>query len=65
MALLAEVGFWTALAMLVYAYAGFPLVVAAAGVLQRRTVRKAPATPSVSFIVVAYNEAAGLPGRPA
>jgi cellulose synthase/poly-beta-1,6-N-acetylglucosamine synthase-like glycosyltransferase len=63
MALLAEVGFWTALAMLVYAYAGFPLVVAAAGVLQRRTVRKAPATPSVSFIVVAYNEAAVIDAR--
>jgi cellulose synthase/poly-beta-1,6-N-acetylglucosamine synthase-like glycosyltransferase len=47
---------WLAIAFLVYAYGGFALVVAAAGLWLRRRVRKLPITPSVTVIIAAYNE---------
>lgn len=59
----AAAAFWTAVGMLGYAYAGFILLVALVGLLRRRAVRKAPLTPTVSFIVVAYNEARAIAAR--
>jgi cellulose synthase/poly-beta-1,6-N-acetylglucosamine synthase-like glycosyltransferase len=53
---LAWVGFWVAAGSLVYAYAGFPALVAVVGWLRRREVNKKPITPSVSLIIAAYNE---------
>ena len=50
--------FWSALAALIYTYAGFPLLVGLWGSLRRRHVRQADVTPSVSLIVAAYNEEA-------
>jgi cellulose synthase/poly-beta-1,6-N-acetylglucosamine synthase-like glycosyltransferase len=47
---------WLAIAFLVYAYGGFALVVAAAGLWLRRRVRKLPITPSVTVVIAAYNE---------
>lgn len=51
--------FWTAAAIVVYVYAGYPLllaVVAACG--GRRPVHAEPAEPPVTLVVSAYNEAA-------
>src|SRR3990172_5999871 len=53
---LAWAGFWLAAGLLVYVYAGFPVLVGAAGWLRRREVNKKPITPSVSLIIAAYNE---------
>lgn len=54
--LFAVAAFWLSVAFLLYAYAGFPLLVAAAGRLRPRGVRTAPITPPVSLVIAAYNE---------
>lgn len=59
----AEILFWTAIALVVYAHAGFPALVVAAGSIMRRGVRKAPITPSVTLIVAAYNEEDDIAAR--
>ncbi len=51
-----ELVFWLSLAALLYAYAGFPLLVAAVGALRGREVRKGSATPRMTMIIAAYNE---------
>jgi cellulose synthase/poly-beta-1,6-N-acetylglucosamine synthase-like glycosyltransferase len=51
-----EFAFWLSLAALLYAYAGFPLLVAAVGALRGREVRKGTATPRMTMIIAAYNE---------
>lgn len=48
--------FWSTLGLIAYAYAGFPLALALAARWRRRPVRKAPCEPTVSLVVVAYNE---------
>jgi cellulose synthase/poly-beta-1,6-N-acetylglucosamine synthase-like glycosyltransferase len=49
--------FWGALAIVVYVYAGFPLLVWLVSRLHPRPVRKRPVPPpTVSFIIAAYNE---------
>jgi len=53
---LATWGFWLSMAVLVYAYAGFPLLVALVGRWRRREVRSAPVTPAVTLVIAAYNE---------
>ncbi|HJQ82926.1 MAG TPA: glycosyltransferase family 2 protein [Candidatus Binatia bacterium] len=58
---MAEVVFWGALAVVVYVYAGYPLLIFALAHLRPRPVRKGPAAatadvPTVSFIIAAYNE---------
>ena len=56
-------GFWLALAALIYVYAGFPLLVVAVGWLRRQTVSKKPITPTMSLIVAAYNEEKNIEQR--
>ncbi len=51
-----EFAFWLSLVALLYAYAGFPLLVAAVGALRGREVRKGAATPRMTMIIAAYNE---------
>lgn len=52
-----ECAFWLAAAVLVYAYAGFPALVAAVGLLRRDgAVDKRPVTPKLTLIIAAYNE---------
>lgn len=63
MTALAEAAFWLSVGSLVYAYAGFPLLVAAVGWWRRRDVRKAPVTPTISLIIAAYNEEAAIADR--
>jgi biofilm PGA synthesis N-glycosyltransferase PgaC len=52
--------FWTALAVLIYTYAGYPLLLAAWARVRPMAVQRAPYTPSVAIVVVAYNEAAQI-----
>ena len=51
-----EIVFWLAVALIVYAYAGYPLALCALAVLRARPVAKADVTPHVTFIITAYNE---------
>jgi cellulose synthase/poly-beta-1,6-N-acetylglucosamine synthase-like glycosyltransferase len=53
----AEVVFWIAAGVVLYAYIGYPMLVWILGSLFRRPVRKGPIEPSVSLLVAAYNEA--------
>ncbi|MEQ1758997.1 MAG: glycosyltransferase [Vicinamibacterales bacterium] len=63
MSLLAVWAFWLAVALLVYAYGGFAIVIAAVGALWRRPVQTAPITPKVSLLIAAYNEEAVIAER--
>ena len=51
-----EIVFWLAVALIAYAYAGYPLALRALAVLRARPVAKADVTPHVTFIITAYNE---------
>jgi poly-beta-1,6-N-acetyl-D-glucosamine synthase len=60
--------FWTSLALIVYAYAGYPCILAFVARLRPRAVRKRPVTdqataPGISIILAARNEARRLPDR--
>lgn len=48
--------FWACLAIVAFAYFGFPCLVIAAGALFPKRVTRLPITPSISLIVAAYNE---------
>jgi len=54
--LVLEIVFWLAVALIVYAYAGYPLALGAVALVHTRPVAKADVTPQVTFIVTAYNE---------
>lgn len=60
---LAQAVLWLSAALLAYAYGGFAVVIAAAGWLRRRHVRREPITPSVSLVIAAYNEEACIADR--
>jgi cellulose synthase/poly-beta-1,6-N-acetylglucosamine synthase-like glycosyltransferase len=49
--------FWGSLGLIIYNYLGFPLLMAARGMLRRRPVRKADITPRVSLVISVYNGA--------
>ena len=55
-----EIVFWGALGLIAYTYVGFPLLLFLRGLIWRRPVKKAPITPSVSLVIVAYNEEASI-----
>lgn len=54
--LLAEILLWASIAVIAYAYAGYPLVLGAVALLRTRRVARAEVTPRVTFIITAYNE---------
>ena len=56
MTVVPEVLFWLAVAVVAYAYVGYPSALWALSFVRRRPVRKAPITPDVTFIITAYNE---------
>ncbi|PYO58239.1 MAG: hypothetical protein DMD83_05065 [Candidatus Rokuibacteriota bacterium] len=58
-----HVVFWAFVFLLGYAYLGYPALVWAWATLGRRTPRRSRAEPTVSVLVVAYNEAARIEGR--
>lgn len=60
---IAIVVFWLALAIVVYAYAGYPLLVAARARLWGTEAVGAPVTPPVTVVVAAYNEDARIADR--
>jgi cellulose synthase/poly-beta-1,6-N-acetylglucosamine synthase-like glycosyltransferase len=49
--------FWVSTGIVVYVYAGYPVLLAVMNRLFHRAVRKQPVEPSVSLLVAAYNEA--------
>ena len=51
-----ELLFWSCVGFAAYAYFGYPAAVALVAWLRPRPVRRAPITPSVSFIITAHNE---------
>ncbi len=52
-----ELIFWIAVAIPLYAFAGYPFLLLVLGLALRRTVKKAPIWPLVSLLIPAYNEA--------
>lgn len=46
---------WMAILLVVYAYVGFPVLLMLRGILAR-PVRKSPATPSMTLVIIAHNE---------
>jgi cellulose synthase/poly-beta-1,6-N-acetylglucosamine synthase-like glycosyltransferase len=54
--LLGEVVFWISVALIAYAYVGYPLVLGVVSLLRTRRVQKANVSPPVTYIITAYNE---------
>lgn len=55
--------FWLALAVPVYAYLGYPVVLVLMRLAFHRPVRKAPFEPTVTLLIPAYNEAEHIAGK--
>ena len=55
--------FWGCAALVAYTYVVYPLLLACAVKLRGRSVRRAPFTGSVSFVLAAQNETARVAGR--
>ena len=55
-----EIAFWGSLALVLYAYFGYPCALGALSLFRHHTVKKGRATPRVSFIITARNEAARI-----
>lgn len=55
--------FWSVVAAVVYAYAGYPVTVAIAARLLDRRVRTGPQRPRVSVVIAAFDEAYGIEER--
>ena len=51
-----EVAFWASLALVFYAYLGYPAILMGLLLVRDRRVTRAAVRPSVSFIITAYNE---------
>lgn len=58
-----ELLFWGSVTLVVYAYVGYPLALAALARLRSLPVRKGDVRPSVSFIVTVHNEETRLRGK--
>lgn len=55
--MLIELGFWSAVIFIVYAYAGYAVCLAVLAKVRRTPVTRGNVTPRVSFIIAAHNEA--------
>jgi len=55
--------FWIPLVLLVYVYAGYPMIAIVRARLSAKPRRRAPIEPTVSIVVIAHNEAARIGGR--
>jgi hypothetical protein len=58
-----EFAFWSAVAVVVYAYAGYPCALLLLARLRRRSTLRRPHTPMVSFIITAHNEEARIAAK--
>ncbi|MEO5957334.1 MAG: glycosyltransferase family 2 protein [Nitrospiraceae bacterium] len=56
MMLLLEIILWVSVMLIVYAYVGYPLALGLVSLVRTRRVDKADVSPSVTFIITAYNE---------
>jgi cellulose synthase/poly-beta-1,6-N-acetylglucosamine synthase-like glycosyltransferase len=63
MRLAAEIIFWLSAAALLYAYAGYPLLLIFVSRLRPRAVRRADFAPTVSVVITAYNEERDLAAK--
>jgi glycosyltransferase involved in cell wall biosynthesis len=52
--------FWSSVAIVLYAYVGYPAALALLSLVRRRAVQRAAITPTVTFIITAHNEDARL-----
>jgi cellulose synthase/poly-beta-1,6-N-acetylglucosamine synthase-like glycosyltransferase len=57
---MAKLIFWFSILFIFYSYFGYPLVLWLISLFRKRTVIKGDITPSVSFIITAYNEEKGI-----
>jgi len=55
-----ETLFYSSLAIVLYVYVGYPLLILARGSLCQKRYKKEPITPSVSLIIACHNEEAGI-----
>jgi cellulose synthase/poly-beta-1,6-N-acetylglucosamine synthase-like glycosyltransferase len=55
--------FWISVGLVAYAYVGYPLLLWGMSLFRFRTVSKADITPSVTFIITAYNEQSRIAGK--
>jgi glycosyltransferase involved in cell wall biosynthesis len=55
-----ELAFWSAVALVLYAYAGYPCALMLLARVRRQATLKRPHTPMVSFIITAHNEASRI-----
>src|ERR1700691_2158385 len=53
---LMKIAFWSSVVVIVYAYAGYPLVLLFLRIFIHRRVQKSPIEPYVTLVVPAYNE---------
>lgn len=60
---MSQILFWTALGVIVWAFAGFPLLLLLRGLLQRRSITKGTITPRVSLVIVVHNEAEAIEAK--
>jgi glycosyltransferase involved in cell wall biosynthesis len=58
-----RVVFWAAVGLVLYAYLGYPLLLALIGALRPRRVRRGPVTDVVSVIIAAHNEERRIRGK--
>jgi glycosyltransferase involved in cell wall biosynthesis len=61
--MMTELVFWLSVALIIYAYLGYPSVLAALCVFRTREVKANAVTPRVSFIIAAHNEEGRLPEK--
>jgi len=58
--MIAVISFWSSVALILYAYAGYPAALTLLSIVRNRSIAKASVTPSVSFIITAHNEEARI-----
>lgn len=61
--MIAETVFWCSVALIVYAYLGYPCVLMALAFVRDRSVKKSRITPRVSFVIAAHNEEQRIAGK--
>ena len=60
---MAEVIFWVAIGAVAFAYVGYSLSIILIGLFARRALKRADITPSISFLITAYNEEKNLAAK--
>lgn len=61
--MIAETVFWCSVALVVYAYLGYPCALMVLAFFRDRSVKKARITPRVSFVIAAHNEEQRIAGK--